>query len=81
LESPQDAIFRHRGCAPDDDRFGLEVASRSSPPVEPPRTMLQIIEALISHNAADQRLAATGLSTPLGFIASPLHRVVRCGLA
>ena len=28
-------------------------------------------------NGPDQWLAATGLSTPLGFIASPLHRVVR----
>ena len=28
-------------------------------------------------NASDQWLAATGLSTPPGFIASPLHRVVR----
>jgi hypothetical protein len=30
-----------------------------------------------SQNVPDQWLAATGLSTPLGFIASPLHRVVR----
>jgi hypothetical protein len=28
-------------------------------------------------NDSDQWLAATGLSTPLGFIASPLHRMVR----
>ena len=29
-------------------------------------------------NVPDQWLAATGLSTPPGFFASPLHRVVRC---
>jgi hypothetical protein len=28
-------------------------------------------------NDPDQWLAASGLSTPLGFIASPLHRVVQ----
>jgi hypothetical protein len=28
-------------------------------------------------NGPDQWLAIAGLSTPLGFIASPLHRVVR----
>ena len=32
---------------------------------------------LLGPNGPDQWLAATGLSTPLGFIASPLHRVVR----
>jgi len=34
----------------------------------------------VSYNGPDQWLAAKGLSTPLGFIASPLHRVVRHAL-
>jgi hypothetical protein len=29
-----------------------------------------------ARNGPDQWLAPTGLSTPLGFVASPLHRVV-----
>ena len=32
---------------------------------------------ILSPNDPDQWLAAEGLSTPLGFIASPLHRLVR----
>jgi hypothetical protein len=33
-----------------------------------------------SQNGSDQRLATTGSSIPLGFIASPLHRLVRDAL-
>ena len=44
-ESPQDAIIRHRGCAPSGVRFATDVANQPRPPVELPRTMLQIIEA------------------------------------
>jgi hypothetical protein len=32
---------------------------------------------MVRQNDSDQWLAATGLSMPLGFIASPLHRLVR----
>ena len=41
--------------------------------------MLQIIEALISHNACIERLATAHLSTPQSMIASPLQCVVRRG--
>jgi hypothetical protein len=44
-ESPQDAIIRHRGCAPSDFRFAADVANQPRLPVELPRTLLQIIEA------------------------------------
>ena len=37
-------------------------------------------EPISSPNGSDQWLAAKGLSTPLGFIASPLHRVVTANL-
>ena len=33
-----------------------------------------------TQNVSDQWLAPRGLSMPLGLIASPLHRVVRCWL-
>ena len=39
------------------------------------RTLLAL--ALPSANGPDQWLATKGLSTPQGFIASPLHRLVR----
>ena len=44
-ESPQDAAIRHRSCAPSDFRFAADVTNQPRPPVELPRTMLQIIEA------------------------------------
>jgi hypothetical protein len=39
--------------------------------------MISHLEVSLCDNGPDQWLAATGLSMPLGFIASPLHRVVR----
>ena len=38
---------------------------------------LDLVASLEAWNGPDQWLATTGLSTPQGFIASPLHRVVR----
>jgi hypothetical protein len=55
-----------------------------------PRVGIEVPEILISDsthglgltpNDSDQWLAATGLSTPHGFIASPLHRVVMSRLS
>jgi hypothetical protein len=40
-------------------------------------TALALALGFLLPNGPDQWLAPKGLSTPLGFIASPLHRVVR----
>jgi hypothetical protein len=70
--------IRHRGGRkPGDARFSCGTASRIDRPLNHHGRCRTNLKRRQAHNDSDQWLATSGLSTPLGFIASPLHRVVR----